>query len=463
MTNNGPNHNKSRNSGPGGNQKTCNNCGKHGHLAKNCRSAQNNNGGKGNHQQNQNGRGPKNGKGRNNYNDSKQNQVDPNQTKPHDFCYMHKGKTHKNFECNNPNNRWSASKANNGQQQQGPQIVFPGSGPKSRQQHAQQNDYPVFAVNRHAISGADFNYCERCNEAGHTAVHCERPAISFSLLKCLRCGNEGHSHSECVHPAFCGNCQRLGHATVECPFHTSLETIMGPNNAERHRLQALHAQHLSSRPNPIQFGGQSNFRPMSQFPFSMTKAYFANGAGEIVLEAPLDEVNHDLSMIVAEREAARRKAIADKCCRAHTMYNMKLLNDEIMEGADFFRRLDPRNPQIQLPANVQRTEALERLVQFWINDNSFWNAAAMIKKGWNYFRDPRVLDAIARSSKPVCHCCSAAGHIFSATFTEMFPGTDVLTVEDYDMWGPMVGFRCQCSVNGYSFLQGEDEGKMDLS
>jgi hypothetical protein len=83
-------------------------------------------------------------------------------------------------------------------------------------------------------------------------------------------------------------------------------------------------------------------------------------------------------------------------------------------------------------------------------------AAAFVRKGWNFFRDPRTLDAIARASTPVCHCCSGKGRILSATFTQLVPGTDVLTVEDYDMWGPSVMFSCQCSLNGYSFLQGED-------
>lgn len=458
------------------NQKTCNNCKKPGHLAKDCRFAQNNNGGNGNPQQNQNGRGSKNGKGHNNYNNSKQNSksdkqfVDPKTTEPNDSCYLHKGNSHMNFECKNKNNRWFQS--NNGQQQQpqqqqqqqqqGPRVVFPQQGPKPKQQAFQQNGAPVFAALRYPISGADFNYCERCNETGHTAIHCGRPAVNFSHMKCMRCGNEGHDHSVCVHPALCARCHRIGHAAADCAAQLSFATAIGPNQAQREHLRARHAE-INSLPPLVRFGGQGTFSHAPQNRFGQTKAYFANGAGEIILEAPMDEVQQELSIIVAEREAARRKAIADKCCRAHTMYSMKLLNGEIMEGAEFFRRLDPRNPQIQLPPDVQRTEALERLVQFWINDNSFWNAAAMIKKGWNYFRDPRVLDAIARNSKPVCHCCSAAGHIFSATFTELFPGTDVLTVEDYDMWGPMVGFRCQCSVNGYSFLQGVDDGRMDLS
>ena len=188
-----------------------------------------------------------------------------------------------------------------------------------------------------------------------------------------------------------------------------------------------------------------------------TKAYFANARGELILEAPMDDVQAQLCSIVAENEAARRKAIATKCCAAHTMYSMKLLNEEIVSGASFFRRVDPSNPQIQLPPNVQRTEALERLCQFWINDNSFSLAAAFVRKGWNFFRDPRTLDAITRSSTPVCHCCSGKGRILSATFTQLMPGTDVLTVEDYDMWGPSVMFSCQCSLNGYSFLQGNED------
>jgi hypothetical protein len=90
-------------------------------------------------------------------------------------------------------------------------------------------------------------------------------------------------------------------------------------------------------------------------------------------------------------------------------------------------------------------------------------AAAFVRKGWNFFRDPRTLDAIARSSTPVCHCCSGKGRILSATFTQLLPGTDVLTVEDYDMWGPSVMFSCKCSLNGYSFLQGGDSMEVCMS
>jgi hypothetical protein len=430
-------HNKNTNSAKaqqGKTQKTCDKCHKMGHLAENCRSSQKSNSG------------------------SAKIYTDPDTTKPDELCYVHSGKDHKNNVCSSATNIWSPKNNNESSKAQ------------AQQQNKQQNSQ----------EGTDYKYCGRCNTCEHNMIDCDgAPPGSRKILKCSFCGNPGHSHTECNHPNFCAWCRKTGHTTQACkaekPAFKTYSIFAGAKSDGFHYTKdavsmwtAKHGSSPSSsppQPQPQQLPApvQNVFRCSApQAPQVLTKALFANAQGEVVLEAPLDEVTQTIAAIAAEKEAARRQAIAAKCYSAHARYNMQLLNAEITSGARFLGGVDPANPQIQLPANLQKTSALERLFQFWINDSSWSLMASFVRKGWNFFRDPRVLDAIARSSTPVCHGCGGKGHIMSATFMELFPGTDVLTVEDYDMWGPSVMFNCQCSLQGYSFLQDED-GKMDLS
>jgi cellular nucleic acid-binding protein len=425
-------HNKSANSGKAQQaktQKTCNNCGKVGHLAENCRSAQKKNNGNG------------------------KTYTDPDTTKPDELCYVHAGKDHKNNVCSSDKNIWS------------PQNNTESSKAQTQKQKKQQTSQ----------ERADYKYCGRCNSCEHHIIDCNAaPFGARKIMKCSFCRNPGHTHTECRHPNFCAQCRKMGHSTEAC-------TVEKPD-FKNHCLFARKSDRFMYTKDAVSWWNADQSRPSSppqqlraasvqqpvyyaQVPqattTNLTKAYFANAKGEVVLEAPLDEVTQQIAAIAAETEAARRHAIAAKCCGAHARYNMHLLNAEITSGERFFGAVDPANPQIQLPPHVAKTAALERLFQFWINDSSWSLMASFVRKGWNFFRDPRVLDAIARCSTPVCHGCGGKGHVMSATFRELFPGTDVLTVEDYDLWGPSVMFRCRCCLEGYSFLQDED-GKMDL-
>jgi hypothetical protein len=479
----------------GKSQIKCNNCGRTGHKANKCRSSNSNqnnnnngqgqngkknggrnnqnNGGNNNAPQNQNGRGKKG-------NNKNGGWVDPASTNPGDLCYMHGG--HRNNECTAQGNVWSPKNNTNGNGNNNKKTKNGNNNQNQNQSQNQQQQNRPQHENRHGnqrtnsepISGEKYNYCEFCNVVGHTLRLCNAPKhVARHILTCLQCKHRGHTYTECRHPAYCADCKSLGHSRDECrtpkpariwitasssgPPDWVLPTSDAPSMfAEQGRTASPPQQYI-----PVSQSYSHVYPPVypqtiPQAQAGITKAFFANARGELVLEAPMDEVTSQICSIAAENEAARRQAIATKCCSAHMMYSLKLLNDEIISGASFFRRVDPSNPQIQLPPNVQKTEALERLCQFWINDNSFSMAAAFVRKGWNFFRDPRTLDAIARASTPVCHCCFGKGRILSATFTQLVPGTDVLTVEDYDIWGPSVMFSCQCSLNGYSFLQGED-------
>jgi cellular nucleic acid-binding protein len=426
-------HNKNANSGKAQQaktQKTCINCGKVGHLAENCRSSQKKN--------NCNGK----------------TYTDPDSTKPDELCYIHAGSDHKNNVCTAKKNIWS------------PLNITDSSKAQTQKQKKQQNTQ----------ERTDYKYCGRCNTCEHNLIDCnEAPFGSRKIVKCSFCKNLGHTHSECRHPNFCAQCRKTGHSTEACtvenPDFKNNCILARKSDRFMYTKDAVSVWNADQstpssppQPHPQQLHAtvQTAYRaPVPQTDTNLTRAYFANAKGEVVLEAPLDEVTQQIAAIAADNEAARRHAIAAKCCGAHARYNMRLLNGEITSGERFFGSVDPANPQIQLPANVAKTAALERLFQFWINDSSWSLMASFVRKGWNFFRDPRVLDAIARSSTPVCHGCGGKGHIMSATFMELFPGTDVLTVEDYDMWGPSVMFSCQCSLEGYSFLQDED-GKMDL-
>jgi len=472
-------------------QKTCFNCNQTGHIAKFCPSGQNNSGGNNNGPRNQNGgnnggrnnaqqgrkgktnggnNNAQNGRGNNNNNNNaqqhqngrggKKNKVDPESTSPDELCYMHGG--HRNDECTNRGNIWSPNRDGNGNgnnkknKKNGNQNQGQSQNQQQQQNRPQQeNRHGNKRANSGPIPGAGYDYCERCNSVGHTTVYCTTSGPGTRLvLKCSLCENHGHTRTECRHPALCARCRKYGHSEENCNAKTlPAEVLLNPRPAGF--VPSVDAASVNVEPCRA---AQPTYpqMPIPQANSGITKAYFANARGELVLEAPMDEVTQQICAIAAENEAARRQAIATKCCNAHMMYSLQLLNDQIEAGARFFGRVDPSNPQIQLPPNVHKTDALERLCQFWINDNSFGMAAAFVRKGWNFFRDPRTLDAIARSSTPVCHCCSSKGRILSATFTQLMPGTDVLSVEDYDLWGPSVMFSCKCSLNGYSFFQSGD-------
>lgn len=428
----------------------------------NAQQGQNGHGGNNNAQRGQNGR-----RGQNNDNNDNDNEPNPAGSQPDGPCYRH-GPGHTNNVCNDSRNIWGPNHngGNNGNQPQ----------QQNRQQNQNQNQNQQRAPqeNRHgnprrnyvAAHDAEHIYCERCNRRDHITLRCPAPLMGArQIMTCSLCNTPGHTHTVCRNPAYCANCWGFGHSKEQCRrpradhtfFHTNEDIDLVDADS------VCSSGHSSTYSSPSQ-SRRSSVQTHYQLPQrnnGITKAYFANAHGDLVLEAPLDEISAQIAAIAAEKENARRHAIAAKCCGAHAKYSMKLLNDEIASGARFLGGVDPANPQIPLPLGMERTAALERLFQFWINDSSFVMAARFVREGWNFFRDPRVLDAIARSSQPVCHCCEKKGHILSATFTELVPGTDVLTVEDYDLWGPSVMFSCKCSVNGYSFMRAED-GRMDI-
>jgi hypothetical protein len=100
-------HNKNANSGKAQQaktQKTCNNCDKVGHLAKDCRSSQKKNDG------------------------NAKTYTDPDTTKPDELCYVHAGKDHKNNVCSSDKNIWSPKYGNGSNKAQ----TSPSNRPSSR-------------------------------------------------------------------------------------------------------------------------------------------------------------------------------------------------------------------------------------------------------------------------------------------------------------------------------------------
>lgn len=453
--------------GNGNNQRgpiTCHGCHQDGHKQSNCPQRQNNGGGNNrndyNNQRAQGGRGGNaNGNGNNQNNNGQRGQNGRG------------GQNNNNNAQRGQNGRGGNNNAQRGQNGRRGQ-----NNGNNRNQNQNQNQQRAPQENRHGNPRRNYiaenndrpEYCERCNKRDHTSVVCRAEAMGARcIMKCSLCKTLGHTHTVCRNPSYCANCWNFGHCKGECRRPHEAHTFFHTNedidllDAESVCSSSDHSSRYSSPSQTRRSSVQTHFQVPQANNNGITKAYFANANGDLVLEAPLDEISAQIAAIAAEEENARRHAIAAKCCGAHAKYSMKLLNNEITSGARFLGGVDPADPQIQLPFGMERTAALERLFQFWINDNAFGKAAEFVRKGWNFFRDPRVLDAIARSSAPVCHCCKNKGHILSATFTELVPGTDVLTVEDYDLWGPSVMFSCQCSLDGYSFMRAED-GRMDI-
>jgi hypothetical protein len=149
--------------------------------------------------------------------------------------------------------------------------------------------------------------------------------------------------------------------------------------------------------------------------------------------------------IAAQQEAEMRRAVKAKCQAAHASYPMHLLNDAITQTERDLATVDPVNPKITLPTHIHPTSLFERLTASWLHTGAFARAAALIRAGSNFFRDPRALDGISKAETPVCLTCSQPGMVLDATFHEIVPGrVDVLTVEDHVEWGVSVAFACSC-------------------
>lgn len=224
-------------------QKTCNNCGKTGHLANKCRSNGGNNNQNNNNGPRQNGRNnggknnvPRNQNDRGNNGNAQQHQkgrngnktwVDPASTNLDDQCYMHHNGKHTNSECTSEVNVWSPSHNNNGNGKNKKKTKN-GNNNQNQNQNQNQNhqqDNPAQHENRHGnkrtkndpISGANLNFCEFCNVVGHELSYCNAPKhVARNIIKCLQCGNLGHVHTECRHPAFCADCKSYGHSREVC-------------------------------------------------------------------------------------------------------------------------------------------------------------------------------------------------------------------------------------------------------
>jgi hypothetical protein len=87
-------------------------------------------------------------------------------------------------------------------------------------------------------------------------------------------------------------------------------------------------------------------------------------------------------------------------------------------------------------------------------------------RGWQFFRDPDVIGALAQNEKPACNGCQRDGLIVDHTFEVLkpeHPDFNVLDMQDYDDWGVFVVFTdCNCCVSkpheagmkgpGYTFV-----------
>jgi hypothetical protein len=149
--------------------------------------------------------------------------------------------------------------------------------------------------------------------------------------------------------------------------------------------------------------------------------------------------------VAAKQEAEEHRAIEAKCQTAHRSYPLHLLNDAITQTERDLATVDPRNPRITLPKHIHPTKLFERLTASWLHTGAFGRAAAMIRHGGNFFRDPRALDGIAKGETPVCLSCAQPGMVLDAAFCEIVPGkVSVLNVEDHPEWGVSVAFACGC-------------------
>jgi len=471
QNNNNNNNNNYQNNNR--NQMTCNICNRPGHVARDCRSNPNGNvNGNVNTNRNANRGNAGNNANNNNFNNANggRHRANPDNTKPNDQCYMHPRSSHSNAECTNPMNVWSTRNPakqngqNNGQQQQQPQQQQNQNRWQNRQQNQQSFEEHLRAVqqahyvdlknNFQAIPGADCNYCERCNKVGHLAASCSAPAVNDRAkgIACLQCWNHGHDASNCKHPAFCGNCrtlvcESLNNPTQKCPRKTHVGNIFrSPISPEAQQQYATTfdaaPQAQQPKANPI-FGFQPQPNPQPQA--AAQHIFSKNSQFSNQVSTDTRSVQEYVIQYIAQQTAEKKRLVEAKFQRALASYPLHLSNDFITQTERQLCVVDPSNPKIKLSTGLEPTAEIETLCKKWIDTSAFAIAAAMIRSGFNFFRDPRALGGLHRAQKPVCLTCKGEGVILDAAFYELRPGhVDVSEVADYMQWGVSVVFSCGC-------------------
>lgn len=311
-------------------------------------------------------------------------------------------------------------------------------------------DQKMSEINGRAMSGYVFKdsipqstgpelYCAACNSREHAADKCSNKGESnWSLLHspitCYRCCLRGHLAAECQNPAQqrCSACHGAGHKTDDCKS-TILRGIHASPQPVGLGIQQP-APSISFVPNPTQ--------PRPVHPFHRQPQTQRTGSVS---------VSSNISKYYSDKEIA---AGAQICRERELTANSRAIRAKVDYSVQSYRKQNYNQQIRQLQAQIQEQRTL--------SSNLLWDVSYRIAQGYQFWRDPLAMEAIATRKKPVCIKCGKDGHILDRFMNASVINDDVTKIEEFSDWGVFIMFDCTCCNEGFQYIPRFDGEEMQV-
>ena len=477
----------------------CFKCGRPGHKAAKCRNpeGQSNDGGNQHPRGNQNANGSQNGNSRQNQQRSQSQSHTQMASAKH--CDFHPGKnTHTTEECSKNSKNAKAQPDSNGSFS--PRNTNDING-FAREGYVFRDRMPTVATEL---------YCAVCNRRGHNVFQCPNPEAASSLFlstqTCRRCCLRGHLGDECQNPIqqLCSVCHKAGHKTAECKNeierafrasaveserrfkwdwntrvitadHGQLELAqledelwtlrvqgleMDPEELQARRMQIAEAQTIywPNQKQPLHYACLNDglAKSQSQLPaprYAPTSSFHPRTARKIWTPTStptpqtsnLPTINH---AAISHFTPSEQELVAN-ALYAHHEASLSSGSRQLRAHIDLSARSYKKenyNPSIlRLESSI-----LEKRI---LSDDTYMSLKFRIAQGYQFWRDPKLMEALATKRKPRCHFCNRDGILLDGRMRGVdFANVDVTTVKDHTDWGLFAMFDCKCCNDGYSFV-----------
>ncbi|KAK3714500.1 hypothetical protein LTR37_007806 [Vermiconidia calcicola] len=458
----------------------CHGCGQQGHRKREC---PNNN----TFQQ-----GRQNGQGSNRSNQSSQannGRQHNSQDRPRcDFCNKD---GHTNDGCfRNPNSpKYRGGNANNNQTIPNQANSNNGSGQQRNQ--ASVNGFAtkgyIFKDRIPQYSGSE-PYCLICNENDHFEHQCTNPqrtqrqeAVLKGSLCCWRCMYRGHTADDCRHPEgqVCYLCHGKGHNEKNCRAQFEQKLHLGLHNVDKRfqwdggyipstesAEQKVRDECEQRKQQAASLGQTIDAEEADQWNTALLKAQSYDQSAQNNADHPMSDVVPANQVFVAPTQPTRttvaRQRGASICqstkhykytptikypqpiqvgdispelltvlLRKHTAEQMsareRALRDKIDESAKRYRKQNYNLALLHLEPAIHEHHVLSEGTYFLLKQK--------MAQGYQFWRDPKAMEALVLGQKPLCRGCCGEGEILDRHMRSDVKEKDPLAVEDFEDWG----------------------------